>query len=80
MALLWELRWAVCFSDLPSAGAGMISSGSIGSLGGVGCWDLGRGGVFCGGVFRFGKKHFGAAYHLRDECHILNILWSDGAW
>ena len=30
-----------CFSDLPSAGAGMISSGSIGSLGGVGCWIVG---------------------------------------
>lgn len=46
-------------------------------LNGMGCWDLGRGGVFCGGVFRFGKKHFGAAYHLHDECHILNILWGD---
>ena len=39
----------------------------------VDCWDLGMGGVFCRGVFRFGKKHFGAAYHLRDECHIFNI-------
>ena len=33
-----------------------------------------EGGVFCGGVFRFGKKHFGAAYHLCDECHIFNIF------
>ena len=22
----WESRWAACFSDLPSAGAGMVSS------------------------------------------------------
>ena len=43
------------------------------------CWDaVGMGGVFYGGVFRFGKKHFGAAYHLHDECHILNIPWGDG--
>ncbi|EFM48165.1 hypothetical protein HMPREF0299_5331 [Corynebacterium matruchotii ATCC 14266] len=27
-----------------------------------------------GVCFRFGKKHFGAAYHLRDECHIFNIF------
>ena len=33
---------------------------------GVGFWE--------GGVFRFGKKLFGAAYHLHDECHILNIF------
>ena len=38
----------------------------------LGC--SGEGSVFCGGVFRFGKKHFGAAYHLRDECHIFNIF------
>ena len=44
-----------------------------------GVLGFGRGGVFCGGVFRFGKKLFGAAYHLRDECHIFNILWGDGA-
>ena len=40
-------------------------------LGGMGCWIVGvqwgRGSVFCG-----------AAYYLRDECHILNILWGDG--
>ena len=42
-----------------------------------GVLGFGEGGVFCGGVFRFGNKHFGAAYHLRDECHILNILWGD---
>ena len=36
---------------------------------------FGEGGVcFVGGVFRFGKKLFGAAYHLHDECHILNIF------
>ena len=54
-----------CFTDPPSVGAGM------------GCWIVGiRGGgsVFCGGVFRFGDKLFGAAYHLHDECHILNIF------
>ena len=65
MALLWELRWAVCFSDLPSAGAGM------------GCWIVGiwgGGWGFAGGVFRFGKKLFEAAYHLHDECHIFNIF------
>ena len=54
------------------------------------CWDVvGRGVCFMGvcfvgvcfvgvcfvGVcFRFGKKLFGAAYHLRDECHIFNIF------
>ena len=38
------------------------------------CWDV----VGMGGVFRFGNKLFGAAYHLRDECHIFNILWGDG--
>ena len=27
-----------------------------------------------GVCFGFGKKHFGASYHLRDECHIFNIL------
>ena len=46
-------------------------------LGGVGCWIVGvqwGGGVFCGGVFWFGRKLFGAAYHLRDECHIFNIF------
>ena len=42
------------------------------SLAGWGVGLLGCSGV-CGGVFRFGNKHFGAAYHLRDECHILNI-------
>ena len=36
----------------------------------VDCWDV----VGMGGVFRFGNKLFGAAYHLRDECHIFNIF------
>ena len=44
------------------------------------CWDVVGRGVFCGGVFRFGDKLFRAAYYLHDECHILNILWGDGAW
>ena len=26
-------------------------------------------------MFRFGNELFGAAYHLRDECHIFNIFW-----
>ena len=46
-------------------------------LGGVGCWIVGIWGWgvgFAGGVFRFGDKHFGATYHLRDECHIFNIF------
>ena len=43
---------------------------------GVGIW--GEGVRFVGVCFRFGKKHFGAAYHLHDEYHILNILWGDG--
>jgi len=47
-----------CFSDLPSAGV---------------VWGVGLLGFGDGGVFRFGKKHFGAAYHLRDECHTFNI-------
>ena len=46
-------------------------------LGGMGCWIVGvqwGGGVcFVGVCFVFGKKHFGAAYHLHDECHIFNI-------
>ena len=46
-------------------------------LGWMGCWIVGVqwGGEwgFVGGVFRFGKKHFRAAYHLHDECHIFNI-------
>ena len=46
-------------------------------LGGMGCWIVG---IWGGGVFRFGNKHFGAAYHLYDEYHILNILWGDSAW
>ena len=41
----------------------------------VDCWDvMGMGSVFYGGVFRFGKKHFRAAYYLHDECHIFNIF------
>jgi len=44
------------------------------------CWDVVGRGVGFVGVFRFGNKHFGAAYHLHDECHILNILWGDSAW
>ena len=44
----------------------------------MGCWIAGiRERGVC---FGFGNELFGAAYHLRDECHILNILWSDGAW
>ena len=39
---------------------------------GVGIW--GEGVCFVGVCFRFGKKHFGAAYHLHDECHIFNIF------
>ena len=39
----------------------------------LGCSGEGSGGG-CRGVFRFGKKHFGAAYHLCDECHIFNIF------
>ena len=35
-------------------------------------------------MFRFGNKLFGAAYHLRDECHILNIfgvtVWVNETW
>lgn len=31
-------------------------------------------GIRGGGVFRFGRKHFGAAYYLHDECHIFNIF------
>ena len=39
------------------------------------CWDVvGRGVGVCRGVFWFGRKHFGAAYHLHDECHIFNIF------
>ena len=39
------------------------------------CWDVvGRGSGVCRGVFRFGNELFGAAYYLRDECHILNIF------
>ena len=39
------------------------------------CWDVvGRGVGVCRGVFWFGRKHFGAAYHLCDECHIFNIF------
>ena len=41
---------------------------------GVGLLGFGEGGVFCGGVFRFGNELFGAAYHLHDECHIFNIF------
>ena len=44
----------------------------------MGCWIVGvqwGGGVcFVGVCFGFGKKHFGAAYHLRDECHVFNIF------
>ena len=50
-----------CFSDLPSAGAGM------------GCWIVGVQWGW-GVCFGFGNELFGAAYHLRDECHILNIF------
>ena len=47
-------------------------------LGGVGCGGFlgcsGEGSGVCRGVFWFGDELFGAAYHLHDECHILNIL------
>ena len=74
MALLWESMWVACFSDLPPAGAGMVSSGLIGFLGERGCWVLGRGVCFVGVCFGFGNELFGAAYHLRDECHTFNIF------
>ena len=45
---------------------------------GVGLLGFGDGGCVLWGCFGFGKKLFGAAYHLHDECHILNILWGDG--
>ena len=51
-------------------------------LNGMGCWIAGIWGwgvCFVGVCFGFGTKLFGAAYHLRDECHILNILWGDDA-
>ena len=35
---------------------------------------VGVGGGVCRGVFWFGKKHFGASYHLHDEYHIFNIF------
>ena len=38
------------------------------------------GGVLLGVRVGFGNELFGAAYHLHDECHILNILWGDSAW
>lgn len=38
-------------------------------------WGVGLLGCREGGVFRFGNELFGAAYHLRDECHIFNIFW-----
>ena len=42
---------------------------------GVGLLGFGEGECVLWGVcFRFGKKLFGAAYHLHDECHIFNIL------
>ena len=37
-------------------------------------WGVGLLGFGEGVCFRFGKKHFGAAYHLRDECHVFNIF------
>ena len=40
--------------------------------GALDCWAVVGGG--CRGVFRFGKKHFGAAYYLHDECHTFNIF------
>ena len=27
----------------------------------------------CGGVFRFGKKHFGAAYHLHEVSNRVKV-------
>ncbi len=42
---------------------------------GVGLLGFGEGECVLWGVcFRFGKKLFGAAYHLHDECHIFNIF------
>lgn len=42
-------------------------------LGGMGCWIVGVQWGW-GVCFGFGNELFGAAYHLRDECHILNIF------
>ena len=44
-----------CFSDLPSVGVGMISSGSIGSLGGI----RERGVCFVGVCFGSGRSILG---------------------
>lgn len=46
---------------------------------GVGCWISGMQWgwgvrVYRGVCFGFGNELFGAAYHLRDECHIFNIF------
>ena len=42
-------------------------------LGGMGCWIVGVQWGW-GVCFGFGNELFGAAYHLHDECHILNIF------
>ena len=54
-----EFRFSTC--SLAGWGVGLL-----------GCREREWG--FVGGVFRFGNKHFGAAYHLHDECHIFNIF------
>ena len=59
----WEFVAACAFRRIPWREGGVVD-----------CWDLGMGGVFCGGVFWFGNELFGAAYYLRDECHIFNIF------
>ena len=38
----------------------------------LGC--SGEGVCFVGVCFGFGNELFGAAYYLRDECHIFNIF------
>ena len=54
-----EFRFSTCLSTYSLAGWGVGLSGCSGD----------------GGVcFGFGNELFGAAYHLRDECHIFNIF------
>ena len=38
------------------------------------CWDVVGGGVgVCRGVFWFGRKHFGAAYHLHEVSNRVKV-------
>ena len=79
-----EFRFSTCSLALIRAAQGVWGLGGwrvflicrlLVRCGVLDCWDvMGMGSVFCGGVFRFGKKYFGAAYYLCDECHILNIF------